>query len=60
MRLNDRGKERNKMDEEPFEFHSRVEGGYRQLIEKGTPRIKVIEAAGSLEETQMEIRRFFG
>ena len=59
LRLKDRGKERNKMDEEPFEFHSRVEGGYRQLIEKGTPRIKVIEAAGSLEETQMEIRRFF-
>ena len=59
LRLKDRGKERNKMDEEPFEFHSRVEGGYRQLIEKGTPRIKVIEAAGSLEETQMKIRRFF-
>ena len=59
LRLKDRGKERNKMDEEPFEFHSRVDEGYRQLIEKGVPRIKVIEASGSLEETQMEIRRFF-
>lgn len=59
LRLKDRGKERNKMDEEPFEFHSRVDKGYRQLIEKGIPRIKVIEASGSIEETQMEIRRFF-
>ncbi len=59
LRLKDRDKERNKMDEEPFEFHSRVDEGYRQLIEKGIPRIKVIEASGSLEETQMEIRRFF-
>ena len=59
LRLKDRGKERNKMDEEPFEFHSRVDEGYRQLIEKGIPRIKVIEASGSLEQTQMEIRRFF-
>jgi dTMP kinase len=59
LRLKDRSKERNKMDEEPSEFHSRVDEGYRQLIEKGTPRIKVIEATGPLEETQMEIRRFF-
>ena len=59
LRLKDRGKERNRMDEEPFEFHSRVDEGYRQLIEKGTPRIKVIEASGSPEETQMQIRRFF-
>ncbi len=59
FRLRSREKERNKMDEEPFEFHSRVNEGYRQLIEKRTPRIKVIEASGSLEEIQMEIRRFF-
>ena len=59
LRLKDRGKERNRMDEEPFEFHSRVDEGYRQLIEKGIPRIKIIEASGSIEETQMEIRRFF-
>ncbi len=59
LRLKNRGKERNKMDEEPFEFHSRVDEGYRQLIEKGIPRIKVIEASGSPEETQVEIRRFF-
>ena len=36
LRLKDRGKERNKMDEEPSEFHSRVDEGYRQLIEKGS------------------------
>ena len=58
-RLRDRDKERNRMDEEPFEFHSRVDEGYRQLIERGVPRIKVIEASGSSEETQVEIRRFF-
>ena len=58
-RLKDREKERNKMDEEPFEFHSRVDRGYRELIEKGIPRIKVIEASSSPEEIHTEIRRFF-
>ena len=59
LRLKDRAKERNKMDEEPFEFHSRVDRGYRELIAKDTSRIKVIEAASSPEEIHMEIRRFF-
>ena len=59
LRLEDREKERNKMDEEPFEFHSRVDRGYRELIEKGIPRIKVIEASSSPEEIHTEIRRFF-
>ena len=59
LRLKDRKKERNKMDEEPFEFHSRVDEGYRELIAKDTSRIKVIEAASSAEEIHMEIRRFF-
>ena len=59
LRLEDREKERNKMDEEPFEFHSRVDEGYRELIEKGIPRINVIEASTSPEEIHMEIRRFF-
>ena len=59
LRLRDRGKERNRMDEEPFEFHSRVDEGYRHLIEKGTPRIKVVDAAASPEDIHMEIRRFF-
>ncbi len=59
FRLRKRGKERNKMDEEPFEFHSRVDEGYRQLIGKGIARMKVIEASGSTEEIQMKIRRFF-
>ena len=58
LRLRDRGG-RNKMDEEPFEFHSRVDRGYRELIAKDTSRIKVIEAASSAEEIHMEIRRFF-
>lgn len=58
-RLKDREKERNKMDEEPFEFHSRVDKGYRELIAKGISRIKVIEASASPGEIHMEIRRFF-
>lgn len=59
LRLEDRRKERNRMDEEPFEFHNRVDGGYRELIEKDISRIKVIEASASPEEIHMEIRRFF-
>lgn len=58
LRLRDRGG-RNKMDEEPFEFHSRVDRGYRELIAKGIPRIKVIEATASPEEVHAETRRFF-
>lgn len=58
LRLRDRGG-RNKMDEEPFEFHSRVDRGYRELIAKGIPRIKVIEATASPEEIHAETRRFF-
>lgn len=58
LRLRDRGG-KNKMDEEPFEFHSRVDRGYRELIAKGIPRIKVIEATASPEEVHAETRRFF-
>ena len=59
LRLKDRSKERNKMDEEPFEFHSRVDRGYRELIAKGISRIKVIEATSPPEEIHREIRGFF-
>lgn len=59
LRLEGREKERNKMDEEPFEFHSRVDEGYRQLIEKGISRIRVIEATDSPGEIHEQIRRFF-
>ena len=58
-RLKDREKERNRMDEEPFEFHSRVDRGYGELVAKAIPRIRVVDASGSLEETHMRIRRFF-
>ena len=58
LRLKDR-KRNNRMDEEPLEFHRRVDKGYRELIAEGIPRIKVIEASASPEEIHMEIRRFF-
>jgi len=58
LRLKNRGG-RNKMDEEPFEFHSRVNKGYRELIEKGISRIRVIEASASPDEIHSDIRRFF-
>ena len=58
LRLKNR-KRNNRMDEEPFEFHSRVDRGYRELIGKGISRIKVVEASASPEEIHMEIRRFF-
>ena len=59
LRLKDREKERNRMDEEPFEFHSRVDRGYGELVAEGIPRIRVIEASGSPGEIHAEIRRFF-
>ena len=59
LRLKEREKERNRMDEEPFEFHSRVDRGYGELVAEGIPRIRVIEASGSPGEIHAEIRRFF-
>ena len=59
LRLKEREKERNRMDEEPLEFHSRVDRGYGELVAEGVPRIRVIEASGSPGEIHAEIRRFF-
>ena len=58
LRLENRGRN-NRMDEEPLEFHSRVDRGYRELMKRDIERIKEIEASGSPEEIHMEIRRFF-
>ncbi|MCY4262428.1 MAG: dTMP kinase [Candidatus Dadabacteria bacterium] len=60
LRLEGRQKEKNRMDEESSEFHRRVDEGYRHLIGKKIPRIKVIEATVSPGEIHMEIRGFFG
>lgn len=58
LRLKNRGRN-NRMDEEPLEFHSRVDRGYRELMKRDIERIKEIAASGSPEEIHMEIRRFF-
>ncbi len=59
LRLDSREKEKNRMDEEPSEFHRKVDEGYRQLIGEGIARIKVVDATASPEDIHMEIRRFF-
>ncbi len=59
LRLESREKEKNRMDEEPSEFHRKVDEGYRQLIGEGIARIKVIDAVASPEDVHMEILRFF-
>ena len=59
LRLEGRGKEKNRMDEEPSEFHRKVDEGYRQLVGQGIARIKVIDATASPEEIHMEIKSFF-
>ncbi len=58
LRLKNRGRN-NRMDEEPLEFHSRVDRGYRELMKRDIERIKEIEATGSPEEIHTEIKRFF-
>lgn len=50
------GGEWNRLDAEALEFHQRVREGYLELIDQEPERWVVIDADGSVEEVQEEIR----
>jgi dTMP kinase len=50
------GGEWNRLDAEALEFHQRVREGYLELIEQEPERWVVVDADGSVEEVQEEIR----
>jgi dTMP kinase len=54
------GGEWNRLDAEALEFHQRVREGYLKLIEQEPERWVVVDADGSVEEVQEEIREQVG
>ena len=54
------GGEWNRLDAEALEFHQRVREGYLELIEQEPERWVVVDADGSVEEVQEEIRERVG
>jgi dTMP kinase len=54
------GGEWNRLDAETLEFHQRVREGYLELINQEPERWVVIDADGSVEEVQEEIREQVG
>lgn len=62
----DEGKKRNsftdkgdRMEMEKIDFHRRVYEGFKAVAEKNPDRIVVIDASGSIEDIQKEIRKAF-
>ena len=53
------GKEKDRMESAGIEFHNRVRNGYLELAKQEPERIKVINAAKSIEENHQEIIQIF-
>ncbi|OLA78781.1 MAG: dTMP kinase [Candidatus Melainabacteria bacterium 35_41] len=49
------GKEKDRMESEGKEFHNRVRNGYLKLAEEEPNRIKVLDAAKSIDEIHEEV-----
>lgn len=49
------GKEKDRMESESKEFHNRVRNGYLKLAEEEPNRIKVLDAAKSIDEIHEEV-----
>lgn len=49
------GKEKDRMESEGKEFHNRVRNGYLKLAEEEPSRIKVLDAAKSIDEIHEEV-----
>lgn len=49
------GKEKDRMESEGIEFHNRVRNGYLKLAEEEPNRIKVLDAAKSIDEIHEEV-----
>lgn len=56
-RRRDQGSEMNRLDLEAVEFHERVRRGYHELAASDPVRWRIVDAAGSAEEVQAELRR---
>ncbi len=53
------GKEKDRMESAGIDFHNRVRQGYLELAKQEPQRIKVIDAAKSIEEIHAEVIKIF-
>lgn len=56
-RRSDRGHKRDRLDAEDAAFHTRVRDAYLRIAAAEPERVHVIDAAGSVQETQSQVMR---
>ena len=56
-RRSDRGHKRDRLDAEDAAFHTRVRDAYLRIAAAEPERVRVIDAAGSVQETQAQVMR---
>ncbi|MBU0686665.1 MAG: dTMP kinase [Candidatus Margulisbacteria bacterium] len=59
-RVSDRGAEINRFELEEIKFHDNVRQAYLNLGKENPKRIRIINATGSIESTQQQIRKSIG
>ncbi len=53
----DRGHKRDRLDAEDAAFHTRVRDAYLRIAASEPERVRIIDAAGSVQETQSQVMR---
>ena len=56
-RRTDKGHQRDRLDAEDAAFHTRVRDAYQRIANAEPERVRVIDAAGSVQETQAQVMR---
>jgi dTMP kinase len=56
-RRSDKGHQRDRLDAEDAAFHTRVRDAYQRIANAAPERVHVIDAAGSVQETQAQVMR---
>ena len=56
-RRSDKGHQRDRLDAEDAAFHTRVRDAYQRIANAEPERVRVIDAAGSVQETQAQVMR---
>jgi len=52
------GADLDRLDVERLEFYERVRMGYLELVEQNPDRIVVVDASGTIEDTEEQVRKF--
>lgn len=50
------GREKDRIEKRPLEYHKKVRDGYLKIAEKEPERVKVLTATGKISDTQEKIR----